>query len=378
MRAIIKAKSPKRIVIKIGTSLLSDEKSHDGLAHAMLDKICHEIVELRKKGCEVLLVSSGAVRLGSESLKKTYHITEEKKPSIGYRQALSAIGQNKLMGAWEKKLLSHKIPVAQLLLTARDFRDRRAYLNIQHTLHELLLLGALPIINENDTIAVEELQFGENDLLSAACSSLFQAEYLLILTSVTGFLLDEKRVGVMNYIEAKHWHTAKGPDGLGRGGMRAKLRAAELCMQSGIHCAILPGKANDPLVSFLRGDDVGTFFPAQERLRLSARKKWILFACARGAIIIDNGACQALQKTGSSLLPVGVIRLRGHFLNNEIIEIEDENGKLLGRGLSNYSYREVLAMIGVGAKALRQRKLITRGDALVHRNNLILEQQGGG
>ena len=366
----------RRIVIKVGTQLLSDPKARDGIDHLMLEKLAQEIAFLRKEGIQVMLVSSGAVYAGIKMLSRYelshYELSQGKEPALRQRQALSALGQSALMSAYQKVMAKMNIPAAQLLLSAGDFQNRRTYLNMAHTITELLRLKALPIVNENDTIATEELQFGENDLLSAASAAVFHADYLLILTAVEGFMLGGERISYIEEILPEHWQAAQGPQAFGQGGMRSKLRAAHLCSLSAINCAILPGTVPNPVQSFLNGADLGTFFAVRQGPKLSARKRWLLLSPARGTVIIDRGAREALEKHGSSLLPVGLRKIQGHFLNNEVIEIKDENEKLVGRGLTNYSYKEVLLMLRQGAQDPQRQKAPGRQAELIHRDNLVL------
>ena len=375
--------NPLRVVVKVGTNLISDSKSADGINSRMLEKIAQEVISLQKMGIQVVLVTSGAVHAGSVMLaKNNLKSAKNSKESsdLRRRQALSAIGQNIIISAYQRAMAKLDLPVAQLLLTAGDFQNRRTYTNIVKTMSELINLGVLAIVNENDTIATDELQFGENDLLSAACAAAFRADFLFILTSVDGFFMNNKRVPYIDTLSAEHWQAAKGPETLGRGGMQSKLRAAQLCNLSGINCAILPGDKEKVITQFLaakdlRTHDVGTFFPAKKSSKMKARKKWLLFSCSRGAVSIDSGARQAIEKQGSSLLAVGIRGLRGHFLSNEVIEIEDETGALLGRGIINYNYREILPMIGKSADELRQENLLWRQKELIHRDNLVMEKQ---
>ncbi|MCB1308613.1 MAG: glutamate 5-kinase, partial [Leptospiraceae bacterium] len=278
----------RRVVLKIGTNLLLDARSADGISGAMLDKLRDEIIFLRERGIEVLLVSSGAVGSGRHFIKKQFNIPLHEQPSVTRKQALSAIGQHRLMARYESTFAPHGIPVAQLLLTAQDFRDRRAYLNMGHTISELMRLKALPIVNENDTVATDELlQFGENDILSAACLALFHADLLLILTSVDGFLLNNQRIPWISEISDEIRNAAGGPAGPGSGGMQAKIRAGELCAISGAALAILPGQHAHPVRSFFQGEDIGTLMVRSNDKRswgrrLSARKSWLLFARTQG------------------------------------------------------------------------------------------------
>ena len=360
----------RRVVIKVGTRLLSDSKAKDGINFAMIEKLAEEVSFLRKEGIEVMLVSSGAVYVGARSLAH-HKLLEKGKIALRERQALSAIGQNLLMSAYQKTMAKVNIPVAQLLLSARDFQNRQSYLNMRHTIAELLRLRALPIINENDTVATEELQFGENDMLSAASAAAFHADYLLILSSVEGFLMKGKRLDYIEKIQSKHWEAAQGPEDFGQGGMRSKLRAAHLSTLSGIVCAMLPGTLPHPVRSFFQGEDIGSFFAAKKGRKLKARKRWLLLSPVRGAVVINKGAREALEKQGSSLLAVGLCNTRGYFLDHEVVEIEDEEGRALGRGLINYSHKEILEILAAGVK--KEQKNNGGPNEIIHRDNLVLE-----
>ena len=191
LRSEFLKKPIRRVVLKVGSSLLSET---DGQRKRMLQLLRQEILAIRKRGIEAILVSSGAVSTGRHAIQNRFQIQPQRNPSLSRRQALSAIGQHRLMADYDRVFLDAGVPVAQMLITARDFRDRRAYLNIGHTIQELMQIGALPIVNENDTVATDELQFGENDILSAACAALFRADLLVILTSVEGFLFEGERL----------------------------------------------------------------------------------------------------------------------------------------------------------------------------------------
>ncbi len=369
----LKSDRLRRVVIKVGSSLLFDKEHPEGIHANLIASLRDDILYLRERGIEVMLVTSGAVQSGRHFIQK-FGIRPHQRPSLERRQALSALGQDILMAHYRREMSKAGIPVAQLLLTARDFRDRRAYLNIEHTLQELIKLNALAIVNENDTVATDELQFGENDLLSAACAALFHAQLLVILTSADGFMLNGSAVRELQRIEALHWQAARGPEGPGSGGMLTKLRAGELCMLCGISLAILPGQTPRPLYSLLEGAQIGTFISNPKRIPMSARKRWILFARTQGTVIVDSGACKALTEKGSSLLPAGVCSIRGKFLPNEAVEIEDRQGGKIGRGIIYYSYREILPMLQLSAEEIRKRNLAGREQVLIHRNNLVLEK----
>jgi glutamate 5-kinase len=384
--------SIQRVVIKVGTSLISDPDAPDGVNHAMIEKLRDEVLYLKARGIDAMLVSSGAVGTGRHVLK-AYGLHLQNEPSLTRRQALSAIGQSRIVSRYAQAFAEARIPVAQLLITARDFRDRRAYLNIGHTLQELREMGALAVINENDTVSTDELQFGDNDLLSAVVASLFDADLLMILTSVGGFLFNGERVPELDRVTAKHREAAGGPEGPGRGGMSTKIRAGELCSKTGGALAILPGGHPAPVRAFFEREDIGTFIRVPHKKTLSARKQWLLFARAEGGVVIDSGAARALRERGSSLLSVGVRDVRGRFLAGEVIEIEDASGAVFGRGIAGFSSREIKASLADDPGAIKATPASSdrhsdakspdergedagsarNGDVLIHRNDLMLE-----
>jgi glutamate 5-kinase len=277
------------------------------------------------------------------------------------------------MSVYREIFAEERIPVAQLLITARDFRDRRAYLNIGHAIHELVSLNSLSIINENDTVSTEELQFGDNDLLSAACASLFHADLLVILTRVDGFLVDGERVPFLQGVGPHDMSKAGGPTGPGSGGMITKLRAAQLCSFSGEIAAILPGTEPNPVRALFEGSDIGTVVCGKKKKRLGARKRWLLYSLSRGSVHVDDGARRALVERGSSLLPSGIASASGQFLEGDVIEIIDSSGTPLGRGIAGYSQKELMPMLGMKASQIKDEGLAVRSKEVIHRNNMILE-----
>jgi len=360
--ALERLKGTERIVIKIGSSLLL-EPAGQGLDQTMLERLADQIQFLREQSRQVLLVSSGAVALGRARL---HH---RDPASLRTRQALSTIGQPLLMQHYAGLFGARGIPVAQLLITARDFRNRRSYLNIGHTIESLIGSGALPIINENDAVSTAELEFGENDILSAACAALFRAGLLIILTSVSGFLDGTERVRFLSRITQKERVLARGPEGPGSGGMAAKIRAGELCLASGSALAILPGREENIIPAFLDGEDKGTLIAGHAGSKLSARKRWILYSMAHGQIEVDDGAVAALASRGSSLLAAGIRQVQGTFFPGDVVAIMGKQGEV-GRGIANYSSREIQER--AGRKSEEYADLFVRGTEIVHRDNLVL------
>lgn len=361
-----------RIVIKIGSSMLSDSTSRDGLNFKTLKMLSTQIKSLVDQNKKVLLVSSGAVNTGKNILATRFDREIQTRPAISRKQALSAIGQIPLMACYAELFASHQIPVAQVLITAQDFLSRRSYLNIGHTLDELLNMGVLPIINENDTVVTDELQFGENDLLSAAIAALFKADLLIILTSVEGFLLDGKRISQITNITSQYKQAAGGPAGPGSGGMITKLRAGALSQRCGIPLAILPGFHENPVGDLFLQKDIGTFiYKDQDLSKIRARKKWLLFAQTQGAVYLDPGAVDALLNKGSSLLLAGVKSLSGKFYSNEVVDIFSASNEMIGRGVCNYSSRQMKQFLKLRQK--ENQNHTEHGKLIIHRDNLVME-----
>ncbi len=362
----------KRVVLKVGSGLIAktnEASEPNGLDRSMIEKLRDEVLFLRSRGIEVILVSSGAVAMGRSVLRKTlpgYHPLSN--PGLSRKQALAAVGQARLISLYGEIFAEKGLAVSQILITARDFRDRNAYLNIGHTLQELLRLGIVPIINENDTVSTEELRFGDNDLLSAACAALLHSDLLILLTSVNGFFMNESRVKVLTSITADALEAAGGPTGPGSGGMRTKIRAGQLGLRTGFRVAILPGRHPAPVRSLFHGEDIGTIIGSTQPSHMKARKMWLLFARTRGAVMIDDGAVQALRHRGSSLLGAGIRELRGSFTQADVVEILDLQGRSVGRGIVRAGSREIQASIDAGRPLPYE---------VIHRNDLIIEAEVG-
>lgn len=360
--------SSKRVVIKVGSNLVapaSENGEPSGIDRAMIEKLCQEILFLKRKGIEVILVSSGAVSMGRAVLSKTkLDYQPITKPGLSRKQALAAIGQARLISFYGEIFNTSNLAVSQVLLTARDFRDRSAYLNIGHTIEELLRMGVVPIINENDTVSTEELRFGDNDLLSAACAGLLRSDLLILLTSVDGFLIDNRRISALTVIDRNTMSKAGGPSGGGSGGMRTKLRAGQLGLRTGFRVAILPGRHIAPVESLFAGEDIGTLIGSNQTTSLNARKQWLLFVRSKGSLVIDDGAVDALLHNHSSLLWAGVRKVNGVFSQSEVVEILNSNHQSIGRGIVRAGSKEI-------EHSIKESSPLTF--EIIHRNDLITE-----
>ncbi len=359
----------QRVVVKIGTNALTnssgrlDEKHMSRLATGLLD-----IARNR----QLLVVSSGAIALGVEHLKLS-----RRPKDVPGKQACAAVGQSRLMQAWERAL-SPRV-VGQVLLTHDDVQNRKRYLNARHALETLLEHQAVPVINENDTVSVDEIKFGDNDALAGMVTGLVGADALVILSDVEGLFESDPRrnakaklVRTVTLLDATVKSMAQGTgNGLGTGGMTTKLQAAELAMSSGAFCVIAPGSGESVLERIFAGEEVGTLFvPARQSQ--DARRRWIGKALrAKGRVVVDAGARQALQQKKKSLLPAGIVSVEGRFQSGDAIDIVylDQN---IGRGLVSYSADELRAVQGKRTEAFEKILGFRGAPEAVHRDNLVV------
>lgn len=364
----------RRIVVKVGSGVIS---SDEGLNQERVAAICADVDALVRRGLEVLLVSSGAVAAGKKDLG-----IDGRPPSIPLRQAAAAIGQSRLMRAWKEELLPRGHLVAQVLLTRDDLNNRRRYLNARNTLTTLLEHRVIPVINENDTVVVDELRFGDNDNLSAMTANLCEANLLVILSDVEGLydhdprhhpdaqLLREVAL-ITPEIEAM---AGDSPGHLGTGGMVTKIRAARTAGLCGAATVILDGRKPGQLVRLMNGEPVGTLFhPARDRL--AARKHWIAFTKKpQGDIRLDAGAVRAVRDMGRSLLPSGITALSGRFERGDAVRLLDPDGNEVARGIVNYAHDELRRIMGCKTAEIETILGYRYGDEIVHRDNLTLAQ----
>ena len=364
----------KRIVVKIGTSLLADKKT-GALNRAWLAALVDDVAALKAKGKQVILVSSGAIALGRKALE-----LPSGPLKLEDSQAAAAVGQIALAHAYEEAFKAAELVAAQILLTLGDTEQRRRYLNARSTMETLLRAGAVPVVNENDTVATNEIRYGDNDRLAARVASMMSADCLVLLSDVDGFYTSEPGSNanaqlirevreITPEIEAMAGDTGAE---LSRGGMVTKIEAAKIAMAAGAHMVIASGKAYNPLAR-IGGEAPCSWFLAHTNPR-AARKRWIAGALEpRGAVVIDDGAAAAL-KSGKSLLPAGVSMVEGTFERGDAIVIRDAKGSELGRGLSAYSHRDAQAIIGHKSSEI-SRLLGYRGrDELIHRDDMALKQ----
>ncbi len=363
----------QRLVVKIGSSLLADARA--GVRQERLDALAAEIASLRERGIEAAIVSSGAVALGCVRLGWV-----GRELAVHEKQAAAAIGQPMLMHAWQRGFARHGVDVAQLLLTRDDLRNRRRYLNASNTSETLFSAGIVPVVNENDTVVVREIKFGDNDNLGALAALLMDADLLVMMTDVDGLYsanpardVDARRIGLVEAVTPELMAAAGGAgSSFGTGGMASKLKAARIATRGGVAAAIVDGRRAGALAALLEGEDVGTLFPCGAD-RQSRRRHWIAEVLpVSGRIIIDDGAREAILGRGASLLPVGVVAVEGMFDKGECVEIVGGDGEVIGRGLSNYDAEEMRRIVGVPSDRIEEVLGFRDFSSVIHRDNLVL------
>ncbi len=362
----------KTVVVKVGTRILTHETGK--LNFRVMEKIVRELADLKNQGKDVLFVSSGAVGAGIGRLGLS-----RKPQSTREKQAVAAVGQGLLIQMYEKLFSEYGLIVAQVLLTRDDFNDRKRYLNSRNTLKTLLEFGVVPVINENDTVAVEEIEFGDNDSLSALVASVIDADLLVLLTDIDGLYSGNPRedknaclISIVDGITPEIKKMAgKASEMLGTGGMVTKVAAAEIAMNSGIPMVIANGRMPDVLQRILDGEPVGTLFCAREKC-LDGRKRWIAYGQSpHGLLVVDRGAKKALVEDGKSLLPSGIIDVQGDFEQGDMVAIRDQDGNELARGLVNYTAGELRVIKGMRTEKASEALHKPCGEA-VHRNNMVV------
>jgi len=365
-----------RIVAKFGTRLVTGGSDH--LNYDILSSLVTQVSQLHKQGLELLVVSSGAIAAGRYKLG----LTKELK-GIPFKQVLASVGQNRLMQAYEQLFSQHNVTVAQALLTKADLSDRAGYLNARNTLLALLELRVLCIVNENDVVAVDEIQeakFGDNDNLSAMVANLVDADLLLLLTDTAGLYTadphrdpDAHLISQVERIDSEIERLAAGtPSGLGIGGMITKIEAAKLATASGVTVVIADGREADIILRLVAGEPLGTrFLPTTSKLE--SRKRWMLSGLStRGKLIVDSGAATALKKQNRSLLAAGIRQIEGDFQRGDIVNIYDPEGSRLGCGITNYSSADISIIKGAHSRKIASLLGYDYGSEVVHRNNLVV------
>jgi glutamate 5-kinase len=362
----------KRIVVKVGSSTLTKEGK---LRPRKFGELAASISRLMDAGREVVVVSSGAIAVGSHRLG-----WNGPGRSIPEKQAAAAVGQIGLVELYQRRFAKHDKQVAQVLLTRSGLEERERFLNARHTLQQLLKLGVVPIVNENDTVATEEIRFGDNDNLSATICNVIGADLLIILTDVDGLYTERpvpgrpkpKLIDVVDRITPEIEAIAEGSDGrYGRGGMITKLQAARSAARSGAATVLCNGSKAEIIEQVASGEAVGTLFPARERL--ASRKHWLAFTTrTRGTLVLDEGACKALRQGGRSLLPAGIDEVKGEFGVGDSVACVDDGGREVARGLVAYTAPEVARIKGLATSEIPRVLGYSNGDEVIHRDDLVL------
>lgn len=364
----------RRIVVKLGTSTLTGGTNR--LSPPVILELVRQMAHLHAAGVDLAIVSSGAIQTGRERLGYP-----ELPKSIPSKQMLSAVGQPLLMAIYERFFEIYALTVAQVLLTRADMSHRRRYLNSRNALMALLDRRVIPIVNENDTVATEEIRVGDNDNLSALVANLIEADLLVLLTDQAGlYTADPRRNPDARLVEAVAeaeipealWQAAGGAErGMGTGGMHTKLQAAALARRAGVEVVIALGSEPDVLTRLLQGEAIGTRFSAQAST-LESRKRYILAGPPpAGEVGIDAGALKALQR-GSSLLPVGVVAVREHFERGDTVRVLSETGKEIARGLVNYASTDLERIRGRQSAEIESLLGYAYGEEIIHRDNLVI------
>ncbi|MGA2191874.1 MAG: glutamate 5-kinase [Nitrospirota bacterium] len=365
-------KRARRVVIKIGSTVVANRVS--GVNQARIRSLSEELAWLRGKGIEVIVVTSGAVAAGMAKLGLS-----ERPKTIDMKQAAAAVGQSALIRMYEKSLSKHGIGVGQMLLTGADLIDRRRFLNARNTLNKLVEFGVIPIINENDTVSVEELKFSDNDNLAALVTNLAGADTLVILSDVDGLYdkdpsnPDARLIEEVEHITKDVERMAGGACSLlGTGGMSSKICAAGKAAAGGTACFIINGRKSGNIKRLFEGERVGTLImPGSESL--SSKKHWIAFTMrGKGRVTVDDGAARAILTKGKSLLPSGIKSAEGKFSAGDAVEICREDGSIVARGLIHYSREEIEKIKGLKSSAIEAALGYKYCDEVIHRDDLVV------
>jgi len=354
----------RRLVVKVGSSSLTGP---DGMIdQRQISSLVTQISAVRRSGVDVVFVSSGAIAAGLPALGRKRRPTD-----IPTLQAAASVGQNILVHEYQRSFARRRVPVGQVLLTQDDFVRRKGYLNARAAIMRLLELGVVPIVNENDTVAVDEIRFGDNDRLAALVANLVHADLLVMLSDIDGLYTEDPRshraMLITEVADPEHLSTVRAGrarSGVGSGGMSSKVEAARIATASGVHVVIAGARSTRILADVLAGKTVGTHFPPH-RARGSSRKLWIRFAqSSRGTIFVDAGAVAALVEGNRSLLPAGVVRATGTFAMGDAVEVAGPDGSVFAKGLVNYGSDEIASIAGHSIR--------DGGREVIHRDSLVI------
>ncbi|MDP1808070.1 MAG: glutamate 5-kinase [Actinomycetota bacterium] len=363
----------KRIVIKVGSSTVADSTGR--LDRENMKQLVDQVARLWRQGAECVIVTSGAIAAGVEQLDL------KKRPrEIAKLQAAAAVGQGLLIHEYTRLFHEHGIQAAQILLTQFDMAHRELYLNARHALDQLLAMRVVPVVNENDTTTVEEIKFGDNDMLAALVAVLIDADHLALLSDIDGLYAGDPRkaepatkISFVKEITPEIEEMAEGiGSSLGSGGMITKINAAKLVGAARISMQIVDGREPGVLQKIIDGEEVGTYFAPGKR-KIPGRKLWLGFSRAvKGRVIIDQGAVKAIRDDGKSLLPAGVVDLTGDFTIGDTIEVSDAEGRVIARGISNYSAVELAAIRGKRTAEIAKEYAGDFSEEIIHRDYMVL------
>lgn len=361
----------RRMVVKVGTATITDPTGR--MSRRKVERLVAQVLEARRRDVEVALVSSGAIASGMSRMK-----LPERPREIEVLQAVAAVGQGVLINMYSDLFGAGGVAVGQVLLTQADMNHRQQYLNARRTLEQLFGMGAVPVINENDTVATEEITFGENDMLAALVAALLRADMLLLLTDTAGlYTADPRKCAGARLLDTVERITAdieclagEAASELASGGMSSKVQAVKIAVSAGVPAVIADGRRRSVIADVVDGKKVGTYFVAGRKI--ASRKHWIGYAReSRGRLVVDDGAARAIRGKGKSLLPAGVVAVEGEFRTGDSVEMVDLEGKLLGRGLVGYEAAEADRI--KGQKSARVKEILgERGEPMVHRDSLVL------
>ncbi len=361
----------KRIVVKVGTAVIT--KRTGKIDRERLEELVDQIACARARGMDIALVSSGAIAAGMERLK-----IKNRPREIQELQAIASVGQGLLIRIYTDLFFSKGLDTGQILLTQSDMSHRRQYLNARATIENLFKMGVVPVINENDTVATEEITFGDNDMLAALVAVLIRSDLLVLLTDIEGlYSADPRKVEGAKLLKKVCKITPDIEKSAGEigsefasGGMSSKIQAAKIAVSAGVPVVIANGRKKRTLEKIINGKQVGTYFPASGRISL--KKHWIGFAKeSKGRIVVDDGAANAIIKKGKSLLPAGIIDVEGEFGVGDCVEIAVPCGKVIGKGLTNYNSAEARLIKGMKSHLVRE-VLGERAEAIIHRDSLVI------
>ncbi len=363
-------RSAKNIVVKIGTNVLTDADGR--LDRRLIRSLAGQIAQLHERGLRVTVVSSGSIGAGMGVMGQ-----KRRPAALPMLQATASVGQPALMRLFEEGLRRRKLHAAQMLLTRSDFEDRVRYLNIRNTITALHDLSAIPIINENDTVAVDEIRYGDNDIIAALTANLIRADLLVLLTVVDGLIgRDGERIDAVQRVDSEVTALAQATlSSLGSGGMTSKLQAIRRVTEAGDYAVIANGRTRSVLTRLLDGQKVGTLFMTAPS-KVSARKRWIGWSVRpRGTVVVDDGAAAALRRGGKSLLAIGVTAVRGQFERGDVVRVRDAAGTEFARGLSNYASADLARIKGLRSNQFESVLGEKTYDEVIHRDNLVITDQ---